>query len=253
MGSSFKSLSLLPNLNLLTNAPFDESNVGCPAPSYVRARVYLSGGDLRGVQSSKPLKFAFFEFFGREGTVTIQPAIEDVLYTAAEGTVNLGFAATDGRGARESLALTAAGGDGPLVGIMSLPRMLEAPPTIRTSSLQHFSLYYLLTPEAARRPLVRVVARAEEYVERQLNKWRIVHTMPPFAVRSGADAPPPSRQRVGRPRKGVGGQERPHNFHYKFTTPENCHCLASQAFIPTTRQRAPHGKPRKRATSGRRR
>ncbi len=217
---SFESLSKVPCLNTLTGAELDPAVMRTPAPPSVLTRVRLSGGKLKGVLSLKPLGHGVFEFFDGDGSIAIQPAIEDVVYNAptTDGKIVLSYTAIRGdKAVRYDYELVPA--SEPAIVIESMP---EAPPKRvdldARPPFHHFFLYYpLMAGGGRRRPSIRFMSRYD------MTQNRIVHRLPPGLMR----VDPAAAQRLGL-QANHGGHT--HVGLGPATTETGCPCFCAEVF-----------------------
>ncbi len=193
-------LTRLGNLNVLTSGAFD-IDVENP-DSRVQALVRLSGGRIACLRSYKALADAFFEFVDLDGTVTVQPGVEDVQFTVeTDGDVQIGIGEL---GATEPATVLPFRSKAPIIMQALPPKDAPHPP-----NLNHFANFYkFMVPRAGkklRKPFVRVCARCED--------GRIVHTL------GGKDG-----IRRDFLKEFVGANV--------LTTPGRCTCLVAAAFKP---------------------
>ena len=144
-----ESLSFVPCLNTLTevNLGFDPA-----APSeLVDTAVELSGGSIRALKSTKPLGNGFFEFYSRSGTIAVQQAVEDLMYSVTTVGDELPFALSkrSGPDVRYTFRLKLTG-PAPIA-LQSLPNKSAVKHDSRRP-FHHFAHYYPLMEASAPSP-----------------------------------------------------------------------------------------------------
>jgi hypothetical protein len=216
----FTTLSLLPNLTLLTGGVLSNElakslvDPDKAVPHGVQALVRLSDGQLEGVLSPKPLGRGYFDFFHRDGAVLVQQALEEVVFKPVVRDNKVPLALTHLRHSRERHVIELLPISGAVAVIDNMPVRDRKDDEELPAGLSHFQLYYSLLEGAKREPLLRMAAaciRPDDQTTCTMTHLAPAGLLDPFPSLPGVSELVRARM--------------------KMTTETGCPCLAAQIFF----------------------